>query len=144
VNIIMASRKRKKATVAPVVAKLAESTPANIVNEADNTVLVLPADDIEISSIVAKRLSSDNTEDVTEAMESLKTLVMVEGNQKTAFRRGAPLAVVQAMRRYANSLQIQSLGLRVLSYIICFEHGNFGPDIIALGGLQCCIAHETT
>jgi hypothetical protein len=147
VTIIMARRKRKQESLAPIAAEMVGSAPANTVIEPDNMVLVLPADDIEISSIVTKRLSSDNIEDVTEAMKYLSTLVFsagnnnaAEGNRKTAFRRGAPLAVVQAMRRCANSVQIQNMGIRVLSSISNFEQDNFGPDIIALGGLECCLA----
>jgi hypothetical protein len=83
-------------------------------------VLHAGGDKVEIASIVTKRLSSDDVEDVEEAMSSLFNLLHsihnnnADENRKTAVRRGALLALVQALYRHGDSATIRAGALAPL------------------------------
>jgi hypothetical protein len=101
-----------------------------------------------INCIITKRLMlSKDEEDVIEAMNSLAEMMRCQNdnyaeNRKIAFRRGAHLAVVFAMRQNENSDDLQGYGLDVLTQFSCckIESTSIKPDILAVGGLKCCIS----
>jgi hypothetical protein len=119
------------------------------------TTVISRTDEEEINSIVTTRLSSDNVEDVVDAMNSLAKLLYSKENgnfaenRKLAFRRGAPITIVQAMSRRKNDdgasssvADIQSNGCLALARISCckFDNISIAQDIIAVGGLKGCLA----
>jgi hypothetical protein len=107
---------------------------------------VPPTDEDTITSNVTKILSAKSHEQVPATMLSLRVLLRPPNNKflenrNAAFRRGAHLAVVHAMRQNANSDKIQEHGLGILASISCCKIGNIcpNPDIVALGGLDWCL-----
>jgi hypothetical protein len=104
-------------------------------------------DEDAITANVTKILSANNHDEVAATMHSLEPLLRLPnnnflGNQKTAFRRGAHLAVVHAMRRNEKDALLQQYGLSILTNISCCHLDDIrtAQDIIAVGGLESCIS----
>jgi hypothetical protein len=112
----------------------------------DNATALPPLTDKEkINLIVTNRLWSDNVETVVYAMLSLTELVAEttdsvnhDENRKIAFRRGAPLAVVKAMKRHEASRDMQDVGCLVLAGVSTVDDTQV--DIIETGGLEVCLS----
>lgn len=109
--------------------------------------VVLPRTDKEkINLIVTKKLWSDGADNVAEAMHSLVKLVEFsksdlnnKANQKIAFDRGAPLALVRAMKRHVHSPEIQADGCFALGFITLCGHAEARQVIIDTGGIKACL-----
>jgi hypothetical protein len=103
-------------------------------------------DSKKITWIDTERLWSDSSKDVASAIDALYNLVVenepnhVE-NQNTAFRNGATLAVVKAMKRHGDSLAIQTNGCYLLgAFTFCkLDRGRVHQAIVEVGGLKACL-----
>ena len=81
----------------------------------------VPSDEVELMSILTKRVWSEDAEDVEGALNALDNLLYdfqgQESNKKncgTAFGLGAPLAVVRVLKQHVSNANIQKIGYEVL------------------------------
>jgi hypothetical protein len=97
-------------------------------------------DEDEITSIVTKRLWSNDMVEIFEPLKKLAQLLAnTDNNRVIAFRRGAVMASVQTMYRYEACAAIQCDELDALVGLSCCVITYFQWDIIQGRGIECCI-----